>query len=213
MKSNELGKIDSVIFDLDGTLWNSTEVCLKAWHNALNSLTYIKEPISKSDIEGIFGLKHDIIGEKLFPYLSKEQQNYVMNCCFESEIEMIKKYGGILFENIDNVLKYLFEKYELCIVSNCQSGYVEAFYHFHKLDLYFKDHECSGNTGLPKKNNIKSIIERNCLKNPVFVGDTMDDYEATKDNKLPFIFAEYGFGEVDNPDYKISSLNMLIDIL
>ena len=50
-------------------------------------------------------------------------------------------------------------------------------------------------------------MERNCLKNPVYVGDTQGDYEACQKAGVPFIFAEYGFGATKDNNYygKISS--------
>ena len=48
------------------------------------------------------------------------------------------------------------------------------FFTSHKLSKYFKDYENSGRTGLAKGKNIKLIIERNKLKNSVYVGDTDD---------------------------------------
>jgi phosphoglycolate phosphatase len=213
MNKNRLSNIDAIIFDLDGTLWNTSAICLKAWHHALKSIDYIREPVSKSDLDSIFGLQHDLIGRKLFPYLTKAQQDEAMQYCFESEIEMISKQGGILFENVEHTLNILSKKYQLFIVSNCQKGYIEAFYKFHKLKHYFKDHECSGNTCLPKANNIKSIIEKYELKNPVYIGDTSGDFEASKANNIPFVYAKYGFGNITNVDLKIERFDNLINML
>ena len=40
------------------------------------------------------------------------------------------------------------------------------------------------------------IAERNHLKHPVYVGDTIGDYNACQEAGVPFVFAAYGFGEV-----------------
>lgn len=213
MNKSILSNIDSIIFDLDGTLWNTSAVCLEAWQRALKSFDYIRETVSKSDLDSVFGVQHDLIGKKLFPYLTKAQQDEAMHRCFEIEIEMILKHGGGLFENVEHTLNVLSDKYRLFIVSNCQQGYIEAFYEVHKLKHFFTDHECSGNTGLPKANNIKSIIERNNLKHPVYIGDTTGDFEASKANDIPFIYAAYGFGNLTDVALKIDRFDSLIDIL
>ncbi len=88
-----------------------------------------------------------------------------------------------------------------------------SFYAYHKLDNFFLDQECSGNTNLEKSYNIKMIIERNDLKSPVYIGDTEGDYLATKENKIPFIFASYGFGKLVNSKYKVNKLSELLKIL
>lgn len=51
---------------------------------------------------------------------------------------------------------------------------------------------------MPKSENIKLIIERNNLKDAIYVGDTELDMEATFAAGIPFVFAEYGFGNVHN---------------
>ncbi len=208
-----LDNIDSIIFDLDGTLWNPLNVCIKAWHTVLSEYKFIKEEISKETIMSCFGMKHDKIGKVIFPYLTEEQLQTVMSSCFLFENELIERIGGDLYDDLENTLSELSKRYKLYIVSNCQAGYIEAFYAYHKLDNFFLDQECSGNTNLEKSYNIKMIIERNDLKSPVYIGDTEGDYLATKENKIPFIFASYGFGKLVNSKYKVNKLSELLKIL
>ena len=79
----------------------------------------------------------------------------------------------------------------------------------HKLDKYFTDYECPGRTGLSKGENNKLIIERNNLKNPVYVGDTEGDAESAKAAGIPFVFAKYGFGNVKEYQYAINKFEDL----
>ena len=81
---------------------------------------------------------------------------------------------------------------------------------YYGLHNYFKDIECPGNTGFDKAENIRLIIERNELKAPIYVGDTVGDFKSAKANGLPFFFANYGFGEVKNPDVVLSQLSDLV---
>ena len=118
--------IENIIFDLDGTLWDPMPMSIKAWHTALNGFDFIKDPISKEDIQGILGMQHDLVGKKLFPYLSEEQQLEVMNSCYVQEVNDIKNSGGVLYQGLESTLETLGRKYELFIVSNCQAGYIEA---------------------------------------------------------------------------------------
>ena len=83
------------------------------------------------------------------------------------------------------------------MVSNCQAGYIEAFYKGTGLGGYFKDFESAGNTGLPKWDNIALVVKRQGLKRPVYVGDTDWDYQAARRAGVPFIHAAYGFGQVE----------------
>lgn len=201
---------ENIIFDLDGTLWDPMEMSVSAWHAALADLSYIKDPISEDDIRGILGMQHNLVGGKLFPYLPKEQQDLVMDRCYEKEVHWIKVFGAALYPNLEDTLKSLYGKYGLYIVSNCQAGYIEAFYEFHGLGHYFRDFECSGNTGKSKAENIAMLIKRNDLGNSIYIGDTMGDYMAAKANGIPFIFADYGFGEVPDAEFTLEKIEDLI---
>ncbi|MNC58677.1 Phosphoglycolate phosphatase [compost metagenome] len=128
------------------------------------------------------------------------------------ECVCLAEQGGRLFEQLEEVLKVLSAKYKLFIVSNCQAGYIEAFYKYHQLQKYFADFENPGRTGLSKGENIKLVMERNNLKNPVYVGDTEKDLKAARDAGIPFVFASYGFGEVSDYEYIIHSFEGLLEL-
>ena len=115
---------------------------------------------------------------------------------------------------MEDTLKSLVQQYTLYIVSNCQDGYVQAFLDYHKLWSYFSDIEMSGRTGKSKGENIKAIIERNKIVKSVYVGDTSGDLEGANYAGIPFIYAKYGFGKLDNVKYSInniSDINGIID--
>lgn len=203
---------DSIIFDLDGTLWISTEVVIKAWNHVLNEHKEVQQKISKADIEGVMGLQIKEIGKKLFPDLNEEMQSKLLKNCCDLECQYLSKYGGQLYDNLEKTLIELSTKYKLFIVSNCQCGYIEAFFSAHKLDKYFLDFENPGRTNLSKGENIKLIIERNNLKNPVYIGDTEGDLKAARFADIPFIYAKYGFGEVSEYDYAIDAFEDILQI-
>lgn len=204
--------IDSIIFDLDGTLWDSTEVVLKAWNSIIETNEEIKNPITREELQGTMGLQIKQIGDKLFPYLNETAQYKFMELCCKEERKLIHKEGGVLYSNLEDTLKQLSQKYSLFIVSNCQCGYIEAFLEYHNMGKYFKDIECAGNTGLVKGENIKKVIERNQLKNPVYVGDTQGDCDGATLAKIPFIYASYGFGKVKEYDYIIKEVADLVKL-
>ena len=75
------------------------------------------------------------------------------------------------------------------------------------------DTECYGDTKKSKGENIRLVIERNHLQNCVYVGDTKGDCEAAKAAGIPFIFAAYGFGNVETFDKEIRDVRELLEIL
>lgn len=205
--------MDSMIFDLDGTLWDPTEVVSSAWNHVLKGYKDIKDEITKEHLKGVMGLQVKEIGRKLFPDLEEDLQQKILKECCELECHYLAKQGGKLYDQLEEVLKALSYNYKLFIVSNCQSGYIEAFFHFHKLDKYFSDYENPGRTGLSKGENIKLVIDRNHLLKPVYIGDTEGDQKAARFAGIPFIYAEYGFGKVHCFDYSIESLDGLLGFL
>ena len=107
-------------------------------------------------------------------------------------------------------MKELSKKYKLYIVSNCQDGYIQCFFKaYPHLEQYFMDFECHGSTGLMKADNIRLIADGHSLKNPVYVGDTLGDANASREAGVPFVYARYGFGEVKDFDYVIDSFSEL----
>lgn len=205
-------KIDSIIFDLDGTLWDSTEGVSKTWSLVLNKYDYERKEVTVEDLHSCMGKQLDEIGKILFPKLSSEVRKNLMNECCTLENEYLGKHGGVLYAKVEETLKELSKKYKLFVVSNCQDGYIECFFKAHKLDKYFTDYECPGRTGLSKGENNKLVIERNNLKKPVYVGDTEGDAESARVAGIPFVFAKYGFGSVEKYQYKIDSFQDLLTI-
>ena len=204
--------MDSIIFDLDGTIWDPIDTVLKAWNHCIKKHSQIKRELTRTDFEGTMGLQMSEISKKLFPYLSEDLRAQVIAECCQTESEYIKQYGGKLYPNVEEALNSLSKKYKLFIVSNCQDGYIEPFYDFHKLEKYFLDYESHGRTGLSKGENINLIIERNHLDSPVYVGDTVGDFNAAKFAGIPFVYAKYGFGQVTEYDAAIEKFDELLTI-
>ena len=86
---------------------------------------------------------------------------------------------------------------------------MEAFLDYFGFWHYIKDIECYGNTGKNKGENIRLVVERNQIKNPVYVGDIQGDYDASKAAGVKFIHAAYGFGTIDEAVPAIHSLDEL----
>lgn len=203
--------IDSIGFDLDGTLWNSVDKIAEAW--AATALKHNVHIPSKEEIEGVLGLNKFNLMDKLFPDMDHEKQMIFFDEAESLCRELLAENGGILFDGVEETLAQLSKDYKLYIVSNCQDGYIEAFYQAHKLDKYFCDFEHPDERCLPKGVNIRTLLDRNGFKNSVFVGDTQGDAEAAKYAGLPFIYASFGFGEVENPDYTINNFREITDII
>lgn len=196
--------MDSIIFDVDGTLWDSTHVIAKAWDKIVKEKYDRNINLTSDTLKPLFGKLLPDIAKALFVNMPEKQQLELIEECCEAEHKALLATPPEVYGGLEDTLKQLSAKYPLYIVSNCQAGYIEVFLKATGFGCYFKDHLCPGDTGLPKADNIKEIIRRNHLQDAVYVGDTMGDWHAAKAAGVPFIFASYGFGQVETPDHTIS---------
>ena len=203
--------MDSIIFDVDGTLWNSTEIVARAWTDYLRTQDMEME-ITSGQLQSLFGRLLPDIARKIFPDLPEKEQMRLIDGCCEAEHQALLKQCAPVYEGLEETLKELSQTFPLFIVSNCQAGYIELFLEKTGFTPYFKGHLCPGDTGEPKAENIMKITRDYHLSSPVYVGDTLGDYQACQKAGVPFIFASYGFGQADTPDYRIEKPLDLLNI-
>lgn len=186
---------DGIIFDMDGTIWDTCKQVTYSWNEVLKHLN-LSFRFTSEQIQSCMGLLMEDFAAKLMPDLEPEFRLNVLKQCCDYENEYIAKVGGTLYPKLMETLEILSHKYPLFIVSNCQAGYIEAFFEAHQTEKFFKDYENPGRSGLAKAENIQLIAKRNHLTHPVYIGDTQGDLNACEKAGVPFVFASYGFGEV-----------------
>lgn len=204
--------MESIIFDLDGTMWDSTVGAAHVWKEVASRNETITDEITPEIMKSLYGLPLEDIARKLFMSVSEEVALATMEICVVEQCPYLAKHGGGLLGKIEETLQELQKKYKLIIVSNCKSGYIEAFLEAHNLGKYFIDFECPGRTGLLKADNIRIVMERNHIKDAIYVGDTNGDAIASHEAGLPFIYARYGFGEAFEYEYVIDSFEELVSL-
>lgn len=203
--------MDSIIFDVDGTLWDSTAICAQAWNTIIRRETDL-DLITEKTLKGLFGRLLPDIAKIIFPNETTERQLDLINQCCQEEHRALLAQCAPLYPELEETLRELSQNHRLFIVSNCQAGYIEVFLETSGLGHYFEGHLCPGDTGNAKADNILQIIREYQLKAPVYVGDTDGDYRATKAAGIPFVYASYGFGDVSSPDYTIKCPKELLNI-
>ena len=194
-----------ILFDLDGTLWDSSQNVVKSWNEVLEKRT--GKIITPQDMQGYMGKTLEKIGELMLPDIPADLRSDIMKECCDNENKYLKVHGGVLFPNLEKVLAELSEKYKLFIVSNCQSGYIEVFLEYTGFGKYFTDFECPGGTGKEKGDNIRIVVERNGLDKAVYIGDTQGDCDSADYAGVPFIHAAYGFGTINREVPAVNSLS------
>lgn len=201
---------DALVFDLDGTLWSALPSCVMAWNRALQRMGITGFTVTEALAAQFTGKLLTTIFTEYLTFLPQAQHAKLSAIYTEEESICMKAHGGRLYPHAMQVLTRLAAKHTLYIVSNCQAGYIENFLQQHQLAHLFTDYECSGNTGHPKATNLASIIARNNLQRPVYIGDTQGDFDAALANNIPCVYAAYGFGKVETGSlYRVNSLEEL----
>src|SRR3954470_23796210 len=77
-------KFDSIIFDLDGTLWDSTGNVALAWEEARKQVDYVEEAITVERVKSITGMAYDVIFEVLLPDLEIAKRDHFKAICAQS---------------------------------------------------------------------------------------------------------------------------------
>jgi len=215
--NNNTKNIQMILFDLDGTLWDSSEPVARSWNIVFEK--YREEfpglpVLTAEDIRNVMGRTMEDISRMIMPDMDPLKRSVIFNECSSFEVEYIAQHGGRLFEGLEDALKEIRDMGILMsVVSNCQTGYIEAFLSSMHMDEYFCDIESWGNTLKSKSSNIKLVMERNNITNAVYAGDTVKDGEAAAEAGIPFIWASYGFGDVSRYDYKLEEISSLPGLL
>lgn len=189
---------DGILFDLDGTLWDSVPAVAESWTQGLKQLGIDRPPITAQELLPCMGMLLSDIGDILLPGLPPQEQGRAITYCCRMQNEYLSRHGAPLYPGEEEVLSALSKQYSLFVVSNCEKGYIEAYFEGTGMGKYFTGFESAGNTGLTKAENIALVVKRHSLKKPVYVGDTALDCQSATQAGVPFIHAAYGFGKVEN---------------
>ena len=201
---------EAILFDLDGTLWDSSEEVLLCWNRVLGPLG---RSISAAEMAKLMGLTPREIGDAQFPDLPPNERYALTDRCLDAEAPYLFERGARLYPGVRETLRALRERYFIGLVSNCTEAYAEAFFHAHALSSLFDDHETAGRTGLGKGDNISLLLHRNGIEKAVYVGDTVMDLMAARKANIPFLYAGWGFGDLTGYQPSLTRFSELVEII
>lgn len=204
---------NSVIFDLDGTLWDSSTQVAECWSQVGARLLGPGFSLTSADVKAQMGKTMDEIACSLLgPSFPLEAAKEAGKAFFDSENAYLASHPGVLMEGVGETLASLKGQYRLFIVSNCQKGYIETFLPLLPPDT-FEGYMCFDDTKAEKAVTIKALMKAYSVGRAIYVGDTMKDEEAAHKAGLRFVYCAYGFGKSANPEFAISSFKELAYVL
>lgn len=81
--------MDAVIFDVDGTLWDSTDEVAVSWNEVLREETDLERRVTSEELKKEFGKPLEEIMEDLFPELTKKDQLELSKALFLRQLSLI----------------------------------------------------------------------------------------------------------------------------
>ncbi|MEN9919374.1 MAG: hypothetical protein RL662_1810 [Bacteroidota bacterium] len=205
-------KPDSLIFDMDGTLWDAVDTYAHCWTEVLNK-NGIDCKLTKADIQGYMGMEAKQIYKEIFPDLSEAMIEKIYLDIITKTDEALPVMGGKIYDDVLEGIEQLSKKYKLFMLSNCQKGSIKDFMNFTDTKPYFIDYIEYGSNFEPKHINMKTLIDQYNLKAPMYVGDTDSDRKQSDLASVPFVFVSWGFGTTDSYALKFDKMKELTDHL
>ena len=204
----------SLIFDIDGTLWDSRAIVAKGYNDYLREIGRPDLQVDAEYLKTLFGKTMTEIADIMLDSIPQPQRYDVMQGCMDREDEFLHQDPcDIAFPGVKETLEKLKESYRLFIVSNAQCGYPELMMDKLGIRHLFEGWMCFGDTGLPKGDTIRILMERHGVTDAVYIGDTQGDLEASQKAGIPFIFCTFGFGTPEAYDAKIDAFTDLPELL
>ena len=204
---------ESLIFDIDGTLWDSRALVAEGYNLQLHKEGLDHLFVDAETLKPLFGKVMTEIADAIFPNIPLPERYELMDRCMETENRyLFENECRIGYPKVKETMAELAKTHRLFIVSNAQCGYPELCIEKLGLGDYIEGHMCFGDTGKPKGQTILALMARHGIQNAAYIGDTQGDYEATLDAGIPFIFAAYGFGDPASFDAKIGSIEDLLTL-
>jgi len=197
-------KADSIIFDMDGTLWDAVDTYVTCWNRSFEK-NHIARHLKREDLEYMMGWEKSKILDRIMPGIPKEQQEQVFATVNEIREAVLPELGGRMYDGVREGLEALSGKYPLFIVSNCPAGLIQLFKEWAKIEHFITDEMAHGANSQSKHFNIRLLIEKHALQLPIYVGDTETDSKESRLAGIPFVFLEGGFGNTDDYDMRFKS--------
>ena len=204
---------ESLILDIDGTLWDSRALVAEGYNIQLKKEGLDHLCVDAEILKPLFGKVLQEIADALFASIDPKDRYDLMKRCMDTENKyLFENECRIGYPGVPETVKQLSETYRLFIVSNSERGYPELCMEKLGLTPYIEGHLCFGDTGTSKGKTIRTLMEKHNIGTCAYVGDTQGDYEATVEAGVPFLWATYGFGTPEGYAGKIDAFADLLKL-
>ena len=206
-------KFESLIFDIDGTLWDSRALVAEGYNIQLKAEGLEHLYTNAEALRPLFGKVMTEIGDVLFASIPQPERYELMERCMETENRyLFENECKIGYPKVRETMEELAKTHRLFIVSNSQCGYPELCMDKLGIRDLFSGHMCFGDTGTSKGQTILTLMRKHNIGSCIYIGDTQGDLEACEEAGIPFIFCGYGLGSAERWDARIESIEELLEM-
>ena len=206
-------RYESLIFDIDGTLWDSRALVAEGYNIQLEKEGLSHLAVNAELFRPLFGKVMTEIADTIFPSIPAPERYALMERCMDTENKYLKANPcRIGYPAVRETMETLSKTHRLFIVSNSQKGYPELCIEKLGLAPFIQGHLCFGDTGTSKGKTVRALMRKYDITDCAYIGDTQGDYEATLEAGVPFIWAAYGFGTPEGYNHKIDRFADLLNL-
>ena len=204
---------ESLIFDIDGTLWDSRALVAEGYNIQLRQEGLDHLCIDAETLRPLFGKVMDAIADSIFASIEPPERYALMERCMDTENRyLFENECKIGYPKVRETMEALAKNHRIFIVSNSQCGYPELCIEKLGLTDYIEGHMCFGDTGTPKGQTILTLIKKHNIGSCIYIGDTQGDLEACEEAGIPFIYCGFGLGQAERWDIKIDQFEDLLKL-
>lgn len=213
--------IKTIIFDYDGTLYNSAKNYGDAFRHIYSQMVEDGDAPERSftdkEINQWLGYSAQDMWEAFMPELSKRKQFYYSKEIGRFISDRVQRGEAELYDGALDTLQYLKNRgYNLLYLSNCGPDYMNTHAECFDLRNYFNHMYCTGDYEFKPKYEIFNVIKEEYPPEYLMVGDRFHDMEVARYHKAFTAGCAYGFGspkELEGADVILKDISDLQKLL
>ena len=215
-----LKKPEAMIFDMDGTLFQTESLLIPVYHRLFDILReegHHEGPTPPDELMlGCLGMLLPDIWNKVIPNATDEAKARADELLLQLELEDLKAGSGVLYPGVKETLQELHNRgVKLFVASNGLEHYVKAIAEIHGIAEWFDDLYSAGEFSTASKVHlVKLLLDKHQIRNAWMVGDRSSDVEAGAENGQTVIGCAYaGFGNEDELKGSSAYINDFTELL
>lgn len=211
----------AVIFDMDGTLFQTEKILVPALHKTFDQLCSERKWSGDTPVEKylqILGVTLKEVWRQLLPDSSEEIREQADQLFLKFLVEEIQSGNGELYPQVKETIKTIYQqKVPMFVASNGLEDYISAICEYFGLNSFFIDQYSAGRFNCTSKIKlVEMLVEVYGIEHALMVGDRSSDIQAGKQNGLWTIGCDFGFAhenELMEADYIVKNFEEIIPIV